>query len=391
MNQKRLKIALAGLTFGSGNLGCRALAISFYDEITKVLDELKIKAVFIALCDSADTSQYININYPLVFIPYHLSSVKTVVDVQRQLKLCDFIVDFTEGDSFADLYGYDRFFRSVAIKIITIWENKCLILGPQTYGPFDKKISRKIATYIINKANYVFSRDKDSKEYLQQLGIKKSVIPVTDVAFLLPYTKKEMPTSNKLQVGINVSGLLWDDALSGSNSFSFQLNYIEYCKRLIRELLEGDYEVFLIPHVGDSTSVVENDYDACKQLAREYPECVFVEGLFDPVSIKGYIAAMDIFIGARMHSTIAAFSSGVFTIPFAYSKKFKGYYENLNYPVMIDARQLSTEEALVNTMNYIKNYKNYLEMQRKSMDVAKKKLDSFYNDMKIIIGKKVNA
>jgi len=56
---------------------------------------------------------------------------------------------------------------------------------------------------------------------------------------------------------------------------------------------------------------------------------------------------MDLFIGARMHSTIAAFSSGVPVIPIAYSRKFNGLYDTLQYPYYIDAKSNITEENAI--------------------------------------------
>lgn len=58
-----------------------------------------------------------------------------------------------------------------------------------------------------------------------------------------------------------------------------------------------------------------------------------------------------------MHATIGAVSAGVATIPFAYSKKFKTMFGNLNYKYVIEARDLDTQTAIDKTLEYINKYK----------------------------------
>jgi polysaccharide pyruvyl transferase WcaK-like protein len=64
---------------------------------------------------------------------------------------------------------------------------------------------------------------------------------------------------------------------------------------------------------------------------------------------------MDIFLGARMHSTIGAFSAGVPVIPFSYSRKFEGLFQSLEYPYVLNARELDTNACLKKTIEWIDN------------------------------------
>ena len=65
------------------------------------------------------------------------------------------------------------------------------------------------------------------------------------------------------------------------------------------------------------------------------------------------------------------------TIPFSYSRKFEGLYENLGYPYTINARQLSTQEAVDRTLDYIKNHDKLKIAQMKSFSVIEDKLKQF--------------
>ena len=56
-----------------------------------------------------------------------------------------------------------------------------------------------------------------------------------------------------------------------------------------------------------------------------------------------------------MHATIGAYSSGVPTIPFAYSRKFEGVFSDLDYEYVVDGMKLTTDEAMEKTLQFINN------------------------------------
>lgn len=94
---------------------------------------------------------------------------------------------------------------------------------------------------------------------------------------------------------------------------------------------------------------VENDYAVSFDLCEEFNNTNLVlSPLFlDPISAKNYIAGMDFFMGARMHSTIAAFSSGVSVVPMAYSRKFNGLFsDTLQYPYVADMKAQGNSDIM---------------------------------------------
>ena len=64
---------------------------------------------------------------------------------------------------------------------------------------------------------------------------------------------------------------------------------------------------------------------------------------------------MDFFVGARMHACIGAFSSGVPVVPLAYSRKFNGLFESLNYRHFGDCKKDSLEQALTKVQTAFDN------------------------------------
>lgn len=157
---------------------------------------------------------------------------------------------------------------------------------------------------------------------MHELGVENLVV-ATDLAFALPYYKEKYDlNSSKRKVGINVSSLLWD----GGHNIKLKVNYREYCCQIIKKYSEDDKtEIHIIPHVIDEDNYdsLENDSRVCKLLKEEFPCVVLAPDFKNPIEAKSYISNMDVFIGARMHSTIGAISAGVATIPFHIVRNLK--------------------------------------------------------------------
>ena len=67
------------------------------------------------------------------------------------------------------------------------------------------------------------------------------------------------------------------------------------------------------------TYYADNDKLAVDALHEIFPNTIVAPYFATPMEAKSYISGMDLFIGARMHATIAAISAGVPVIPFSYS------------------------------------------------------------------------
>lgn len=376
-NEKLINIGLLGLTFKSGNKGCSALAYSFLSIIKKVAKNNNKKLVLTVVSYSKDdlSSLCDDIIEKVNVVQYKFKKISSQINLRKELKKCNFVFDFTEGDSFSDIYGIKRMITNSSLKLACINRNIPLILGPQTYGPFNKKISLIIAKKILKRAYGVFARDNLSANYVKKIS-GREIESLIDVAFVLPYNKENSKTE-KIKLGINISGLLWNNGYTGQNEFNLKVNYKQYCKLLL-EKLDKKYEIHLIPHViCDDYDNIENDVKACNEMQKEYNNCKVAPKFDTPMEAKSYISNMDIFIGARMHSDIAAYSSEVAVIPFSYSRKFEGLFGSLNYSYCINGRELSTEEALEKTLEYINNYKILEKKTHEGMEVANKKIEIF--------------
>lgn len=100
-----------------------------------------------------------------------------------------------------------------------------------------------------------------------------------------------------------------------------------------RTILDSDPEMklVLVPHVIRPEGDPESDWEACRnlelQLDQDYEgRVVTLPQTYGATELKWVISQFDWFAGARMHATIAGFSSGVPTLGLGYSDKAEGVF-----------------------------------------------------------------
>lgn len=297
------------------------------------------------------------------------------------IRSCDFICDVTCGDGFSDIYFPQNVFFTTLFKAIVELCGVPLYLLPQTYGPFKDKKLEWFAKFVIKHSNGVYSRDEQSAEYVEKLA-KVKVVNTTDLAFALPYNNMYEVDDQKVNIGLNVSGLLWNGGFTDKNQFGLTVDYRRYILELISELKRHEgFCVHLIPHVIENENDhLDGDVKVCQSLAKEN-NVICAPAFSNPIDAKSYISKMDAFIGARMHSTIAAFSSNVPVVPFSYSRKFEGLYETLNYPYLIHGCSDTTENAVNRTIKWILEKEKLREQISVSMQQINCYLSIFENEL----------
>jgi colanic acid/amylovoran biosynthesis protein len=283
----------------------------------------------------------------------------------KKLLSFDYIFDLAEGDSFADIYGDFRFFRIYNSKRLFAFLGKKQVLLPQTIGPFSNPDREKSAKAIMQKMEMVISRDKKSYDYTAAFLPKEKIAEMIDVAFYMPFDRISFD-NGKINVGVNVSGLLWNGGYTGKNQFNMKTDY----KLLIRSTMDfftkqENVQVHLVSHVIPENSPVEDDSAVAAELQKEYPSVILSPRFKTPIEAKSYISGMDFFTGARMHACIAAFSSGVAVVPMAYSRKFNGLFgDTLEYTWVGDCVN-TTEDVVFDKIKNGFQKQNELEEQIK--------------------------
>ncbi|GAA3706880.1 polysaccharide pyruvyl transferase family protein [Microlunatus aurantiacus] len=318
-------------------------------------------------------------------LPFRHKNPRAMLQSFHEMKSCDLILDFTGGDSFSDIYGVRRLLRKLLHKQMAITSKTPLLLAPQTYGPLTSRVVKPWFIHVIKQAAEVFTRDDLSADFLRRLTDRDPLV-ATDVAVTLPWDPNMYPLAEttRRRIGLNVSGLLWNGGYTGDNQFNLTTDYREYCHSLITALQEAGSEVDLVPHVltREWESAQEDDVRAALHLQEAHPECTVAPRFASPVEAKSYISQLDGFIGSRMHATIASFTSGVPTVPVAYSRKFAGFFGNLGYDVLVDLSAADSAQALEQTLGYLSDLDLLSGKAAAAAAVATQRIDIFTESLR---------
>lgn len=278
------------------------------------------------------------------------------------------VLDVSGGDSFTDLYGNARFKAITLPKRLALHLGRPLVLLPQTYGPFASQHKRTEARRLVASAALAYARDPDSFENLRNL-LGDAFDPDrhregVDMAFGLAsyatgHTERcvaALRRPGQPLVGINVSGLLANRPDTASAQFQLGCDYVELMKQLVLHLIDSsNAQILLIPHVLRPSGHFEADQDACNALLQHVleirPEAKSrmstLSNTSNACELKWVISQMDWFCGARMHSTIAALSSGVPAAAVAYSLKTRGVFARAGQAeAVVDLRSMTGRDAL---------------------------------------------
>jgi len=341
---RHFEIGLVWHSVRSGNLGVGALSVGNIALARRAADRAGLTPIFTVIGPREPGPAYISgldISAREITGRYMTSPA----GYWRDLGRLDYLLDIGAGDSFADIYPDKRFAYIMATKAMAIARGVPMMLSPQTIGPFSRQPHSAAAAWACTRADAVFARDPLSMTALKSLAPKANAHQAVDVAFALPFERQPKSTG-KPRIGINISGLLFNGGYTGKNEFGIEVDYAVLTRALVATLLaRGDVEVLLFAHVN---SPLPNDDDgvAVAKLAIEFPAAIKVAQFHSPSEAKSFISGLDFVVGARMHATIAAYSSGVPVVPIAYSRKFEGLFGGLGYDWMVPVRGLTTDAAV---------------------------------------------
>jgi polysaccharide pyruvyl transferase WcaK-like protein len=392
----RKKLCLFGASPGTGNQGVNALCWSTLEGVADRVDaDMHVYRYGAGRCRGVvpGTSPPLHFTYESMsagrriwranhllrarYAAYARSSGNAIV---RAVRSADAVLDVSGGDSFTDLYGASRFSDITGPKKLALTLGTPLVLLPQTYGPFASHRNEQIARDLIANSALAYARDPDSYERLRlilghRFDKERHRLGV-DLAFGLRARQPEglepalwravYERGDRPLIGLNVSGLLSNQPATAGDRFALVGDYRQLIVTLVTRLLDStDAHILLVPHVHAPAGHYESDLDACRALLQTLPErcqpeaherLTLVTTPYDASELKWLIGQTEWFCGTRMHSTIAALSSGVPACALAYSLKARGVFASCGVgDAVVDLRHLSADAAVEHAFSTWKN------------------------------------
>jgi polysaccharide pyruvyl transferase WcaK-like protein len=162
---------------------------------------------------------------------------------------------------------------------------------------------------------------------------------------------------------------------------------IENYRFLIKGILDNSTDdIALIPHVvkknNDDRTLLEKLYNEFKESGRVY----LIEDQ-NCMQLKDVISKCKIFVGARTHATIAAYSTCVPTFVVGYSVKAKGIAKDLfgSYDkYVIPVQNLKNKDDVYNSYCFIAD--NYDKIKEHLQDIMPKYIERAFEAKKLFEG-----
>lgn len=342
-----ISIGLLWHSAGAGNLGVGALTVGNIASARLAAKAAGLTPKFTILHFPSDMAEDYVTGDDVEIFQINRKVLLSPSGFWAEVGKLDCILDIGAGDSFADIYGHVRFVFMWLSKEIAHLRRVPLLMSPQTIGPFTRQPYKFLAGHAMRRAYAVVARDPESLSAIQSISPGARAVQAVDVAFRLPYTVPPK-SSEVLNVGVNVSGLLFNGGYGGANDYGMEVDYAALMRRFIAvQVARPGVKVHLVTHVISDRLPIDDDGRVADILKREFPEAIRVPDFASPSDAKSYIAGLDFLVAGRMHACIAAYSSGVPVVPVAYSRKFSGLFGGvLGYPHQVPVKGLSTDEAL---------------------------------------------
>ncbi len=247
---------------------------------------------------------------------------------------------------------------------------KCMHLPVMVYangvGPVDKKKNIESTVREFNRADLITLREKDSMEFLRQIGVTNEKISVTaDPTFTLECADDEFV--EKILDSYSVpkdKGIIAVSLRNWKNAQKYfereiVINLDEICK-------EYNLYPLFIP------MQYPNDFEFSKKiLASMKHKGAVIDKQYDGAVLKGIFKKCSITLGMRLHSLIYSFGVGVPVIGLSYDPKVKSFLEYANCPYYVDVEKLSMS-GLKETFDYCyKNMDSIKEGIEKNLGVMK--------------------
>lgn len=264
-----------------------------------------------------------------------LPKLAILEDVNEDIRSSDAVL-IIGGDTITLDNGIVFLIKQVQTAEIAIKAGVPVVLWAASIGPFTQnKYIEEYITKFLSKLSMITVRETISLEYLKSIGISDHVSLVADPAFIMEPQAIDMnglwvEKSPNGVLGFNISPLIKKYRPCDEDESVLISEVTNFLEDVLKE---KEMSVVLIPHVEPLRKMQNSDRLYMEKIINNltsYGEKIkLIPDGYNAAQLKYLISKCRFFIGARMHSTIAALSTYVPTISIAYSIKAKGVNNDL--------------------------------------------------------------
>lgn len=318
---------------GSGNKGCEAIVRSTIGILNQAgknnytlstwEPEEDIKVGLDKICEIELSRRHMKRNFSY-YVLAAITKLTHNYNVINSYKYRPFLKNKYNG-KYAFSIGGDNYCYPGSAELMRIHNKKIKKEAKKSYlwgCSIEENILNDAVIDDLKKYDLIFARESITYNMLVNAGLD-NVKLYPDPAFTLPKEECKLPDGfeENNTVGLNLSPYAFSKKAG-------ELAEKNYCN-LIEWILDNtDMKIALIPHVNKGN----NSDDKCLKMIYDKfqnDRIILVQDQPNCMRTKYIISKCRFFIGARTHSTIAAYSSEVPTIVLGYSVKAKGIAKDI--------------------------------------------------------------
>lgn len=357
-----MKRVLISGYFGFNNLGDEAILNSMIE----MIEELNPEAEIIVLSNSPESTK----------VKYNTEAIYRydIFKIMSEMKRSDIFIS-GGGSLLQDVTSLRSVPYYLGLIFIAFIFNMKTIFFAQGVGPVRNKFFRFLIEKVLNRVDFLSVRDKNSKTFLENIGIKKNKINIIDdpVFGLNTFNsdlKKNKEKNDELQ-NIGVSVRNWHNN-----------GYLDPLADFLNKIGEkNEISITIIPfHQGKDieTSKKLQDMLEVDSEVRKYTG--------DLDEVNEFYRNLDLFIGVRLHSLIFSAVNGIPFIGISYDPKTDSLIEEMGYQAEISTDNITVDKLERSYNKIIDNNDTIKEKIRKNVRTkgsnVKKSLAKLITDLK---------
>jgi polysaccharide pyruvyl transferase WcaK-like protein len=252
-------------------------------------------------------------------------------DIQSDVRKCDAVLQIG-GDNISLDYTPAGLIGNTAFSEMFMSQGIPNILWAASVGPFSKEPAiEHYMSGFLNRLKLVTIREAITADYLRGIGVVDNVRMVADPAFLMTpeaFDVEEILPKERGNgvLGLNLSPLVTKFGAAHTSSEDVYSEIVDFVRAVSDRY---GFSVLFIPHVDPLDGSLQKSDTAFmtplfQRLADMGDRVNLAPRTLNAAQLKYLISQCRFFMGARTHSTIAGFSTGVPTASISYSIKARG-------------------------------------------------------------------
>jgi polysaccharide pyruvyl transferase CsaB len=303
-------ILLAGY-YGFGNLGDEAILEMVLKQLFQITDR---KNITVLSGNKEETSRKYNVN---TIDRYNIFSIL------KKLMKSDALV-FGGGSLLQDVTSKRSiYYYLFLIKLAHLMNNKVVMLS-QGIGPILNKRSRKFTAETLNKVEFITVRDKQSKEFLEQIGVLENKIHLSADPVINFRADENLSFNNTDRKKVCFSLRNWKDT-----------DVSEKISIVVEMLNKQNIECYFVPFY------YNEDLELIREIEKNIGDnAVFYMERLSTNEAYDIIKEMDLLVGVRLHALIFAAAVNVPFVAISYDHKVDHFVESVSMNVVCNINDI---------------------------------------------------